>query len=207
MTAIGKMTCYSAMKTAFKDGIEYRTMPFKDYFRKKAMSEKPDSELMADIINNIYKGQSLLMMIKTKSYSPAVDWEKLSEKAAEIVNIEKAANTGSAKITDTFSKGLKNPDVCFMAWYDALSEHVSSIANFLADIKAPVPVIQEELQKLVCSLSKNSDFSNAKKAVYEKLKKLYPKTYKKRLQIMEQGYNTQVQNSVNEIVKTIVNCK
>jgi len=125
------------------------------------------------------------------------------KRAGSSAHAGELAIEGRKMVADTFSKGMKNPDVCMMAWYDAIAEWVISVAHSNPHL-AVVPVIHDALITLSESLSKDKDFASAKEGLMGNLKKLYPKTYKTHLKIFEKNYNTKVNKEVDNIVRNII---
>lgn len=217
MINVGKTPNYNTLKSAFREGIEFRTIPFKEYMGNKSVGMQSGSELVTKfvndtstgILNDIAKDRNPLKFIMSKTFAAKADRNSIESQVLSERVAEKLCREGNTKIADTFLAGICNPSVCFMAWYDALAEHVVSAAEALADSSAPVPVIQEELQKLSKSLSSNKGFNEAKTKVYKALKKLYGKTafhqtYKARLKLCEQHYNKQVSDGVTNIVRQLM---
>jgi len=198
---------YNSLKNSFKDGLEFRRESFAEYYAKKACNITPDIKAAADITEGICKGINPLKLITMRTSMSDVDWEQVNTMASETSYRNKLIHDSRFKLENTFYKGSANPDICLMAWYDALAEHVIAAAKCLAGVKAPVPTIQEELISLSKSLSKDISFSDAKTYLYNSLKKLYPKTYKTRLKLCEQNYNSRVQKTVDDIVKTMISGK
>jgi hypothetical protein len=159
---------------------------------------------MANVIKGLYVKSDSIEAILFKTTGIQTDWDKVANKVAATSYKDKLMNEGYYKISDTFNMGRRNPDICFMAWYDAIAEYVLSAANSLLGEKSPVPVIDKTLKSIEKSMLNNPNYADAKASVYESLKKLYPKTYKKRLKLFEQNYNKKVQNGVTEIVKKML---
>lgn len=195
---------YNNLKNSFKDGIEFKRVPFLTYYNKRVGNIMPNVEVAGNIIKDIYKTSSVIELIRKKAHMPTIDLEKINTMAAETSYRDKLITEGRFKLENTFLQGSSNPDICLMAWYDALAEHVLEVANSLIGEKAPIPAIQDELQSLSKSLSKDIGFSDAKTNLYNSLKKLYPKTYKARMKICEQRYNQKVEAGITEIVKKII---
>ena len=209
MINVTKTPNYETLKAEFKDGIEYKMTPFKTYFKKKLKSvvnPSVDKEVMANVVKGLYTDdhKSLIMQLKgTACVQP--DWNRVAAKIAVTSYAEKLTNDGYSIISDTFNRGRQNPCVCFMAWYDAIAEYVLSAANNFIGEKAPIPFICEQLNNINKNILKEDDFRESKANVYESLKTLYPKTYKKRIKLIEKSYNTRIQNGVTKIVRELIN--
>lgn len=204
MTKVTYSPIYETLKSSFRNGIEFKTQPLKSYVGNELAKPIYDKEVMANVVMNLLKGVNPLKMLEIKAKPFEVDWNEVGEIVAMRNTTDRILYKGRTKIEDTFYKGQHNPDVCIMAWYDALAEHVISKAEALTGKKAPIPVIQKELDMIGRSLSRNFDFAKAKSAVFDKLKQMYPKTYKTRLKIIEQSYNKKIETAVDNIVRVIV---
>lgn len=193
---------YDTLKNSFREGMEFNRVPFQVYYERRIGDIVPDKEASENI--NIYKGTTFLELIRKKAYLLIPDLGKVKAMADETSYQDKLIYEGRFKLENTFFQGSSNPDICLMAWYDALAEHVLEVANSFIGEKTPVPVIQDELNALSKSVSRDIGLSDAKTYLYNSLKKLYPKTYKARLKICEQRYNQKVSEGVTDIVRQLV---
>lgn len=204
MINITKTANYETLKSAFRDGIEFRRTPFKTYFKQKLVNPTVDNEYMANVIQGLYIEPKSIKMLLSRTIPAQTDWNRVTDKVALTSYAEKLINEGDTKIADTFSRGMQNPSICFMAWYDAIAEYVLEKANSLIGQKPPIIVVNEELNNIEKNTLKDINYYEVKARVFESLKQLYPKTYKKRLKLLEQNYNTKVQNGITDIVQKLI---
>lgn len=204
MVKISSIQTYEILKSSFRDGIEFKTQPCKSYVQKRLSYTDADRQSMTDVVSDLYKRSKLPASLSKGVEWFELDWNKFGEMAALRNAVNRILQDGRTKLQNAFVCGKQNPDLCIMAWYDALAEHVIAKAESLVGEEAPVPVIQKELNLLSKRLSHNFDFMRAKSAVFDALKTMYPKTYKTRLKLIEQGYNKKIETAIDNIVRTIV---
>ena len=197
MINISKTANYETLKLAFRDGIEFRRTPFKTYFQQRLVNPTIDNDYMANVVQGLYIEPKSIKMLLSRTIPAQTDWNMVADKVAITSYAEKLINEGYTKIADTFSRGIQNPSICFMAWYDTIAEYVLDTANNMIDEKPSISVIKKELKKFEKNVLKDSNFAESKACVFESLKTLYPKTYKKRLKILEKRYNTKIQKIIN----------
>lgn len=217
MINITKAPNYETLKASFKDGIEFRRIPFRTYFQKTFVNTTVDNEYLKNVTLGLLtlnkniklkeaKGDESSLKVKfdynglimklIKTTLLPTDWGRVVKKVAVSSYAKELLEEGRYKISNTFNMGRENPDVCFMAWYDAIAEYVLDTANRLIGEKTPIPVINAELKKIEKYVLNDPNFEESKTSVFKELKRLYPKTYKKRLKFFEKSYNTKVQNGI-----------
>lgn len=131
--------------------------------------------------------------------------ERPTQLAFNIVNDEsKLIKEGKQKLVTTLLKGSYNPNMCILAWYDALSEFATEVINSSFGNKAPLQVLNDWYTKISSLLSSDKQFMEARGKVFDKLKQLYPKTYKSRLKACERTYSTSINKTVADNVKKLL---
>lgn len=200
------MAQYQMFKNSFNEGLLYRTNT-KAYVEKK-MAEKAASVTVntSDKLN--IKKDLLMDSIKQAFHTRSLSFGLMGDLFAGNIrsneNVSEIIKEGKVTLTNTFLKGNINPNMCIMAWYDALSEWAVEVIHSSLGEKAPLQALNEWYNKLSVSLSKDVKFMDAKEQVFDKLRQLYPKTHKARLKASERSYSASVNKTVADAVKKII---
>lgn len=210
-----KISQYEFLKSRFKEGLDTISMEPREYLEKKIACYNPEADSYVNKViakragdmsigllrlpNNSMITPEKIVELKLKLVIPSK--EMMYGSAAKAIYTDIAADEYNHELTETFESGQNNPHICFLAWYDALAEHVSETAERLKTTIAPVQAIQNELNNILSHLSKNIEFNTAKDSVFSTLKDMYPKTYKARVKLCKKSYEKTVQDCVDKIVK------
>ena len=210
---------YETLKAAFRDGIEYRRCPASVYLENhpfkpdmrdinfNLMNVIKDLKLVNDKSKETNKIHELITKMKNllnKTATIEVDWQSLVDIVTKPAGIQEVLQKGYSMLADTFNEGIENPEECIKAWYDALAERAIAVARFYQGTKPPIFAIREDSDALSDSLKTNTEFREAKKAVFEQMRKLNPKTYKKFIASCEEKYDKEVQAVIDDIVRDSV---
>lgn len=105
-------------------------------------------------------------------------------------------------VTDTMNRGRTTPLECMAAWYDALAEYAAAQAYEKVD-QAPIPAINEELNKLEKRLSVDEGYAIAKEELINSIKRLFPTEYEYFLAECQESFTDKIDETVDDIVDQI----
>ena len=199
---------YNDLKNSFKDGIEFKRTPIGSYLGERTVNFEPDKLNLENIAEDLYVDrQSNIKNILNRTKTVNADWNAVTKIAVSEAVKNKIIDSGRSRFESAFVKGIKNPDVCLMALYDAIAEWALETARRQAGVREPVKVIREEVSKISSQIFKDENNKNAYNKLLKQSKKINPHSGKKRLKIIQKSYLLKIENGINEILKTMITPK
>lgn len=209
MIDISQKPTYSNLKASFLEGIEFKNS-FKTYMERKAAETVVDSGVATKLNQDLLYGAFVSAFTNPSTKLNIADKSSVTATAISRATHDKIFDEGKTIIANTFNYGAKAPEVCIMAWYDAISEWCINAAKANVGEKPPLEVIKGEINKLNSSLLKDSAYKEAKSNVFEQMKLWFPKNrnarpdYNVRLKIIEKNYMLNIKKAVDNIVSEML---
>ena len=208
MIELARNPYYNTLKEGFLAGMNGKH--FQAYCDRLGVSNvgknrvtKLHTQILYDLLDRLIIASKRKQGPVHTEYSKHPDCGIIKAKIQDTDELERLPRIKSNLIPDTLNKGRSTPLECFVAWYDALAEYAAIKAYDKVGEKEPIPVINEELNRLQERLSLDEGFLIAKEELVKSLRNLFPTDHEKILQECQQSFNDKIEATISDIVAIV----